>query len=250
MSLFGRKPVQPTTTCDEPTLATDTTQSQAPAMISLVKQAAVSLDKKGLLGTRAAVYLVADRSGSMAHHYATGAVQRLAEQTLGLSANLDDDGTVPVIFFDSIAYPAVEVSLDAYQGVVGREHQRLGAMGGTRYDEAIAAVIKHYSKSGATDPAFVVFQTDGEPDWGTEGLVATAIRNASKLPIFWQFVGFGSSFQFLQDLDTLTGRDVDNAGFFAVGHDPSALTDADLYDLLMGEFPQWLTAARAHGITT
>ena len=245
MSIFTRK--APTATI-EPAITLDTVESQAPALISLVKKAAVSLDKAGILGERAAVYLVADRSGSMANHYRSGAVQHLAEQTLGLSANLDDDGTVPVIFFDNQAYPAVEVSLDAYQGVIAREHQRLGAMGGTRYDHAIDAVIKHYTKSKATDPAFVVFQTDGEPDWGTEGIVQTAIRKASKLPIFWQFVGFGHSFQFLESLDKLDGREVDNAGFFAVGDNPSALSDTDLYDRLMGEYPQWLAAARAKHI--
>lgn len=243
MALFGRRHTA------QPTTPTEAAPEPAPAMVNMVKQAAVSLAKAGVSGERAAVYLVADRSGSMSRYYTTGAVQHLAEQTLGLSVNLDDDGTVPVIFFDHQAYAAVEVSLDAYQGAVAAAHQRLGDMGSTRYDQAIAAVIHHYQASGATDPAFVVFQTDGEPDRGTENQVKLALREASKLPIFWQFIGFGNSFQFLQSLDVMEGRVVDNAGFFAVGTDPTAMTDADLYDRLMGEFPQWLVAARAAGIT-
>jgi hypothetical protein len=249
VSIFTRKP-KAAAPFEEPPATHRADQSQAPGLTSLVKEAAVSLDKKGLLGTRAAVYLVADRSGSMVNHYSSGAIQRLAEQTLGLSANLDDDGIVPVIFFDNVAYPAVEVSLDDYRGVIAREHQRLGQMGGTRYDVAIEAVIKHYTASRATDPAFVVFQTDGEPNRGTEGIVETAIRQAATLPIFWQFVGFGHNFAFLESLDELDGRVIDNAGFFAVGDNPGALSDGDLYDRLMGEFPQWLAAARAQGIVT
>ena len=134
------------------------------------------------------------------------------------------------------------------RGVITREHQRLGSMGGTRYDAAINAVIRHYTAAKATDPAFVVFQTDGEPNPGTEDLVRSAIRSASALPIFWSFLGFGSHFAFLQDLDTLDRRVVDNASLFAVGDHPANLTDAELYDGLMHEFPQWLAAARTKGI--
>lgn len=249
MSLFSRSKTAPVHNLGQPAISLDKVEQQAPGLVSLAKKAAVSLDKAGVSGERAAVYLVADRSGSMASYYNTGAVQHLAEQVLGLSVNLDDDGTVPLIFFDSVAHPAVEVSLTAYRGVVGAEHQRLGGMGSTRYDLAMAAVVRHYQACGATDPAFVVFQTDGEPDWGTEPLVQNALKSYSNLPIFWQFVGFGRKFDFLRQLDTMRGRTVDNAGFFAAGDDPAAMAPGDLYDRLMGEYPQWLAAARAAGIT-
>ena len=39
-------------------------------------------------------------------------------------------------------------------------------------------------------------------------------------------------------------RVVDNAGFFAAGVALAAIPDDELYDQLMGEFPQWLAAAR------
>jgi hypothetical protein len=43
-------------------------------------------------------------------------------------------------------------------------------------------------------------------------------------------------------------RAVDNAGFFHAGSDPMKVADGELYDRLVGEFPQWLAAARAAGI--
>ncbi|MGW7595723.1 VWA domain-containing protein, partial [Streptomyces rubiginosohelvolus] len=75
--------------------------AQAPGLVSLYKTAAVSLAKHDAGGQRAAVYLVLDRSGSMRRYYRNGSVQHLAEQTLALAANLDDDGVVPVVFTHS-----------------------------------------------------------------------------------------------------------------------------------------------------
>jgi len=219
-------------------------------MVNLINTARVSLEKGGLAGQRAAVYLVLDRSGSMGRFYRDGSVQHLAEQALGLSANLDDDGTVPVVFFGSWSFTPIPVSLNDYQGCIDREHGRLGSMGTTNYAAAIREVVQHYQASRTTDPAFVIFQTDGRPDSKSEA--EQAIRDASRLPLFWVFVGFGdetsSEFDFLRKLDTMSGRVVDNAAFFAAGRDPQRLADADLYAKLLAEYPQWLNASRAAGV--
>jgi len=238
---YTKKPASPA-----PAISLAKVEATAPGLVDLYKHAGVSLQKKGLTGQRAAVYLVLDRSGSMGGYYRDGSVQHLAEQALGLSAQLDDDGIVPVVFFDHGVYPPVDVALAAYQGVVARENARLGGMGGTAYAPAMRAVIDHYRASGSTAPAFVIFQTDGEPSDGGE--TERLLKDAAKLPIFWQFVGFGRSFRFLAKLDTLRGRAVDNAGFFAAGSRPASISDSDLYDQLMGEYPQWLAASHAAGI--
>ncbi|MFH8404727.1 VWA domain-containing protein [Streptomyces sp. NPDC018019] len=228
-------------------------EAQAPALVSLYKAARVSLEKQGLATQRAAVYLVLDRSGSMRNYYKDGTVQHLAEQALGLSANLDDDGTVPVVFFSTDVDGTADIDLANYEGRIEELHAGLGHMGRTNYHWAINAVIEHYEKSGATDPAFVIFQTDGAPT--SKPAAEKALCEAAKLPIFWQFVGFGDpdakGFDFLRKLDDLAvpeKRVVDNAGFFHAGRDPRSLADADLYQQLMVEFPAWLTEARAAGI--
>ncbi|MFD8148079.1 VWA domain-containing protein [Streptomyces sp. NPDC059708] len=228
-------------------------QEAAPALVSLYKNAGVSLRKHGLDGGRAAVYLVLDYSGSMRPYYADGTVQAFADRVLGLSAHLDSDGRVPVVFFSTDVDAVEEISLDGHQGRVTEIAAGLGHMGKTAYHLAMDAVIDHYLDSGTTDPALVVFQTDGGP---VNKLAAERyLCKAAPLPLFWQFVGFGNTrsgqFDFLRRLDELPvpqKRVVDNAGYFHAGADPRAVPDAELYDRLVAEFPVWLAAARRAGI--
>ncbi|MER5405144.1 VWA domain-containing protein [Streptomyces sp. NPDC002769] len=228
-------------------------EETAPALVSLYKTAGVSLARHGLGGQRAAVYLVVDYSGSMKPYYRDGSVQALADRVLGLSAHLDDDGTVPVVFFSTDIDAVTDIALDDHQGRVERIVAGLGHMGRTSYHLAMDAVIDHYLDSGSKDPALVVFQTDGGP---VNKLAAERyLCKAAKLPLFWQFIGFGDpdskQFDFLRKLDELAvpqKRVVDNAGFFHAGSDPGGVSDEELYDRIVGEFPQWLAAARARGI--
>ncbi|MFC5800475.1 vWA domain-containing protein [Streptomyces formicae] len=228
-------------------------EESAPDLVSLYKSAGVSLERHGLNGQRAAVYLVVDYSGSMKPYYKDGSVQALADRVLGLSAHLDDDGRVPVVFFSTDIDAETDIALADHEGRIDRIVAGLGHMGKTSYHLAMDAVIDHYLDSGATAPALVVFQTDGGP---INKLAAERyLCKAAKLPIFWQFIGFGDpgsrQFEFLRKLDDLAvpaKRPVDNAGFFHAGQDPRKVRDDELYDRLVSEFPSWLAAARAQGI--
>ena len=51
----------------------------------------------------------------------------------------------------------------------------------------------------------------------------------------------------LRSLDEMGGRVVDNAGFFAVD-DIDRVTDEELYERLLREFPDWVRAARSAGV--
>lgn len=221
-----------------------TATTTQPGLINLIKTAAVSLEKSGLTGQRAAVQLVLDHSGSMQRFYQNGSVQRLAEQALGLSANLDDDGSVPITYFGSAADAMCEARLDNYQGIIDRTHVD-SPWGSTNYVAAMRNVIDEHEVSGATAPGFVIFQTDGAPD--NQGAAESMLREASRLPIFWAFVGFGPSIRFLEKLDDLGGRLVDNASFFHAS-DPHRVSDAELYDGLTSQYAEWLAAATAAGI--
>ena len=102
-------------------------------------------------------------------------------------------------------------------------------MGKTSYHLAMDAVIDHYLDSGSTAPALVVFQTDGGP---INKLAAERyLCKAAKLPLFWQFIGFGDTrstqFDFLRKLDELAvpgSGVVDNAGFFHAGLGPAPVS--------------------------
>lgn len=221
----------------------------APDLVHLYKAAGASVRRQGLEGVRASVYLVLDRSGSMRPYYRNGTMQHLAEQVLSLSAHLDDDGIVPVVFFSTDVDGITELTLGKHHGHIGKLHENLGHMGRTNYHWAMDEVIDHYLGSGSNTPALVIFQTDGGP---TSRLAAERyLCKAARLPLFWQFIGFGNpddnEFAFLRKLDTLavpTRRIVDNAGFFHAGHSPRTTQDEQLFDRLLQEFPQWLTAAR------
>jgi hypothetical protein len=227
-------------------------ESTAPGLVSLYTAAGATLEKHGLDTQRAVVYLVLDRSGSMRNYYKDGTVQHLAEQALGLSAHLDD-GTVPVVFFSTDVDGTADLDLANYQGRIEELHAGLGHMGRTNYHWAITEVVDHYKKSGATAPAFVIFQTDGAPT--SKPAAEKALCEAAGLPVFWQFIGFGDpdakGFDFLRKLDDLTVPDrraVDNAGFFHAGREPRGLSADEFYQQLMVEFPEWLTEARTAGV--
>jgi hypothetical protein len=225
-------------------------QETAPALVSLYKSAGASLEKHGLDDLRAAVYLVVDHSGSMRPYFKDGSVQALADRVLGLSAHLDDDGIVPVVFFSTDIDVVADIALTGHQGRIEQLVAGLGRMGRTNYHVAMDAVLDHYLDSGSKDPALVVFQTDGGPSSRLEA--ERYVCRAAELPLFWQFVGFGDpgsrQFDFLRRLAVPGRRVVDNAGFFHAGSDPRRMSDTELYDRLLGEFPQWLAAARARGI--
>ncbi|MFJ9647825.1 VWA domain-containing protein [Streptomyces sp. NPDC004244] len=228
-------------------------EETAPALVSLYKSAGTALREHGLEGGRASVYLVLDYSGSMRPYYRDGTVQALADRVLGLSAHLDDDGRVPVVFFSTGVDAVEEIPLAGHAGRVAEIASRLGHMGKTSYEAAMDAVIDHYLDSGSAHPALVVFQTDGGPV--SRFAAEKYLCKAAGMPLFWQFVGFGDThskqFDFLRRLDELpvpARRVVDNAGYFHAGPDPRAVPDRDLYDRLVGGFPAWLAAARAAGI--
>lgn len=90
------------------------------------------------------------------------------------------------------------------------------------------------------------FVTDG--DNFDRSQTEKLIKEYAKLPIFWQFIGVGdSSFSFLEKLDEMKGRFIDNANFFQV-NDIDRISDEQLYNRLLNEYPKWLQEARRKGI--
>lgn len=218
---------------------------KAASMVSLRKEASVSLKKHGVNGKGVSVYLVLDHSGSMESYYQRGDVQRITEQALALSAEIDDDGKVPVFYFGTDVAKPVTVSLDDYAGFVDRTHRRI-EWGATDYNKAIRAIAAYHHKHSGGQPGLVIFQTDGSPGTWSGGddyeLAREALRDVSGDNLFFAFVGFGPKRQvdFLFELNGIKGRVRDNASAFHAA-DPQRTRDSDLYDGVLEEFTsEWL----------
>ena len=127
----------------------------------------------------------------------------------------------------------------AKYGTVSAKKGLLGGLFGKKKEDVKTGVKP-------THPTFVFFITDGDNFDRAE--TERVVRESANQPIFWQFVGIGrENFKFLQKLDDLSGRYVDNADFFKVA-DIKKISDDELYDKLLTEFPDWLKEIKAKGM--
>jgi len=219
---------------------------KAPELISLVKPLVFELKKKNLESTVAKVGLVLDISGSMVPRFKNGTVQSIVNKTLPLAVQFDDDGELDFWFYGTTARQMDSVNLKNYTKAVPDDWKHLMMELGGRNNEPIVMrmVVDEYKDTKI--PAYVLFITDGGVNNKKE--IRNIITEASHLPIFWQFVGVGGkNYGVLEKLDTMTGRYVDNAGFFALD-DFQKVSNEELYARLLEEFPAWLEAIRKKGM--
>lgn len=195
---------------------------------------------------RARVALVLDFSSSMYDLYRNGTVQELVERLLPAGVKFDDNAAIDLFIFHTGFYDLGEISKDDFSGYVNREIIGKYSMGGTQYSPIMKYLVEKYTTEPG-DPAYIMFVTDG--DTWDEPESSRAITTAAAYPIFWQFIGLGTdTMKFLQKLDTMEGRVVDNANFQRI-KDINKISDKDLYDkVLMAEYPEWRKAAKAKGI--
>jgi hypothetical protein len=244
-----------------------------PRLVTLAKSAGLSLKKYSLDGLVARVVLVLDASGSMQYQYSGGNVQAVLDRVATLALNFDDDSELEVWAFGTKAAKLASVTLKNLDGYVQKVQQSgavpigstpapaaspgllgrifgsggslAGLIPGLGYDNEEPELMQHLLKSLDFDspiPTFIVFITDGGIFKSDQ--IAEILRQASRYPAFWQYVGLGgSSYGILEKFDTLKHRYVDNAGFFAID-DFRKITDQELFDRLLKEFPTWLKTSQ------
>lgn len=192
--------------------------------------------KADLTNHKARVCVIMDRSGSMDHLYASGAVQEVLTRLLTLANKFDDNGEMEVVLFHDRCFQMPAMTMANYQNYVATELRRVN-WGGTSYAPPIKQTTQFYN-DGSPYPAFCIFITDGAND--DRAATNAAIRESSKHKIFYQFIGIGSArFDYLEQLDDLDGRAVDNTAFLKVA-DFKRLSDDELYEKLLEQYIPWL----------
>ncbi|WP_029136498.1 vWA domain-containing protein [Nakamurella lactea] len=254
----------------EPAAPTAPAPAQGPRSVpgeeklSLVKRQQLDLRKnavhqvlltKNATGLRARVVLVLDKTGSMSREYKKGVVHRVVERMVPVAIQLDDDGSLECYLYAESFFKLPDLQVAQLDEWIAEYVHLSGKHGGIDYrriggvnDEIpILTEIIGSLTVGDPMPTLVLFFTDG--GFHRKKPITDLIVKAAALPAFWQFVGIGKAgaFGILEKLDDMEGRVVDNVGFFPV-KDVDALDDAQLYQLLLSEFPDWLAKARSQGI--
>ncbi|MFJ7725224.1 vWA domain-containing protein [Neobacillus sp. NPDC097160] len=219
------------------------------ATIDLQKKSVkIVLEKKNLEKVTARVGLVLDITGSMRTLYKNGSVQKVVERILAIASQFDDDGMLDVWVYDnefSRLKPVTERDFDGYVNRIILEDELVHKFGRNDEPPVMKDVLRKYlEKEPSKDPAYIVFINDG----GCKKSIKPIIESSAKHPVFWQFVGIGNgNFDFLKKLDTMEGRIVDNANFLHVAEIDN-ISDDQLYNALLNEFPSWLMEAKQKGI--
>lgn len=261
-------------------------EQEAPELVAAFKQTKISLSKHSNMRDHVArVALVLDISASMSGLYRSGLVDRLVSKALPVGLSFDDDGEIDLFAFGVGAYEMDGCNMANYRGAASGILEKHSLEGGTYYARALELLEEKYADS--TDPVFVIFVTDGETAEQENvtkmirklsklpiflqfvGLGEQLLPpgfDGSEAPVVSQKPGFlarlfgasvtqsanggstrSSGFKYLQQLDEMSGRVVDNCNFFSL-KDPASVDDELLYDLLMNEYPSWVKEAKAKGI--
>lgn len=224
--------------------------------IELRKKQVIDLKKSSGLGenAKAQVVLALDFSGSMSGLYANGTVQETVEKILPFGLAFDDNGEVDFYLFES-GYKKLpdNITLKNLDKYIDNKVMGKYQMGGTNYSPVLKAIHKEFKSTGGgffskksstmETPVYVIFITDGDNFDKKE--TEEVIREMSKEGFFVQFIGIGNAgFDFLDRLDNLSGRTLDNVNFFKV-QNIQTYSDENLYNGLMNEYPEWVKQAKS-----
>jgi hypothetical protein len=202
----------------------------------------VSLRKRNLGGMRGRVIVLLDHSGSMYSDFQSGTVQKLLERTLGFGLNIDTDGAVGVIPFDSKVWRTAEVNVGNYQQAA-QQAWKPGQMGSTNLTDALGKVRDVAAKT--SEPIVCVVLTDGNPD---DRYSATAtVVDLARYPVWLKFLAL-RNVPYLSELDDMDGgRLVDNVDAKTIT-DPAGISDDAFAEAMVDEFDSWVAAATQAGV--
>ncbi len=240
----------------------------APTLLAFAKQARVSLEKNHLSTQQARVAICLAISTAMAKLYSNGRIQQLSEKILALACQWQETVTVEVFLCNDKAHHLPALHLHNFDGFCQLLPNHAPLDKPICYGKVMKMLRNFYFPTEinphkplitqAHSPVYVVFITDSNTDDSEE--TRRQLKGSSYEPIFWQFMvigkttksiknksfiskSFASDFSFLESLDNLAARYLNNIDFFSV-EDPEELSDAELYDALTVAYSLWLKSAR------
>ncbi|MEV2222681.1 VWA domain-containing protein [Nocardia vinacea] len=206
-------------------------------------KAGIALSKTGLNGIRAEAVLVLDHSGSMRYGYMNGMIQTLVERSLAFSLQIDVDGTIPVIPFDSRLWPTVDVQLNNYRDIVNQRIFKPNQMGGTCLAPALQVVLD--MARAATSPIFLTIVTDDDPADRNE--VIRLLKELKRYAVFVKVLTLVRA-PFWDRMDDLEVPGlIDNLDAKRIT-DPAGMSDLDFADAMVCEWDSWVDLATRAGI--
>jgi hypothetical protein len=178
------------------------------------------------------VAIALDISSSMENLYQIGTVQQVVEKLLAVALSISYDNQLDIWTFNQNAKRLNSVSKSNYHNYIN--NNKISSSGGTNVSTALVDIDKKYFQENKGHDVFVIIITDGDI-----GELQNFIDNSKIKPIFWQFVGLGSSFEKLNTLNNANN----NVAFFSLNNIKS-ISDDELYKKLLVEFPIWYQQIR------
>lgn len=204
----------------------------------------VNMSKSGktnMSNHTARVAIAMDYSGSMSDMFRNGAVQDVITRLLPIALKFDDNGELESWLFSNGYERLKPVTISNYDNYAKEFMLKAKmSMGGTEYAPVLRNIVQYYKDKHPSEiPAFIIFITDGD-NWD-EHETNNIVRELSNYNMFVQFVGIGrdSNFNYLRNLDDLSGRKHDNTGFIAVA-DMNMMDDERLYTEMLRQYNDWL----------
>lgn len=218
------------------------------------KQYVIDYKKRIGLGQQKAQVVVAlDNSYSMLPLYKDGTCQRVLDKLLPFAMGFDDNEEIDCYLFSEGCTPLLEtITLETLENYIIKNND-VTKMGSTNYSPVLGHIFDMYN-SGKTWlglgkpkpmylPIYVIFITDG--DCYDKKETEEMVRKMSNYGFFIQFIGIGREFfHFLETLDHLSNRNIDNAGFQKI-LDIDSIESHQIYNVLLSEFPQWIPEAKS-----
>ena len=180
----------------------------------------------------------------------------------GLDANkrLADDRYM--IFYNQLQSPADEIRLDSSSNGRGSFSIDLSKLPPSVQYLVFTATIDGHGTMGTIQAGAITIKSGGQPILNYE-LKAADFNNEKAIIItemyyksLWRVAAVGQGFDgglaallksFGGEVGDLSGRYIDNADFFSAKN-PAAVSDDELYDLLMQEYPERVKNAHTKGL--